>query len=98
MRIFAMIISKELLSFLRSVMLVLVVIYSFTLDVYIAGAGIQIKPRNVVVGYVDETGGGNQPEAQGTGKAKGRFSETDYQSRAGKGDREVQGAEEQNQP
>ena len=58
MRIFAMIISKELLSFLRSVMLVLVVLYSFTLDVYIAGAGIQIKPRNVVVGYVDDTGGG----------------------------------------
>jgi ABC-2 type transport system permease protein len=26
--------------------------------VYIAGSGIQIKPRNVVVGYVDETGGG----------------------------------------
>jgi len=58
MRIFAMIVSKELLSFMRSIMLVLVVIYSFTLDVYIAGAGIQIKPRNVVVGYVDETGGG----------------------------------------
>jgi ABC-2 type transport system permease protein len=58
MRIFAMIISKELLSFLRSVMLVLVVLYSFTVDVYIAGAGIQIKPRNVVVGYVDDTGGG----------------------------------------
>ena len=58
MRIFAMIVSKELLSFLRSVMLVMVILYSFTVDVYIAGAGIQIKPRNVVVGYVDETGGG----------------------------------------
>jgi len=53
-----MIVSKELLSFLRSVMLVVVILYSFTADVYIAGAGIQIKPRNVVVGYVDETGGG----------------------------------------
>lgn len=58
MRIFAMIVSKELLSFLRSIGLVIVVLYSFTLDVYIAGAGIQIKPRNVVVGYVDDTGGG----------------------------------------
>lgn len=58
MRVFAMILSKELLGFLRSTMLVLLVIYFFTADVYIAGAGIQIKPRNVVVGYVDETGGG----------------------------------------
>jgi len=58
MKIFAMIVSKELLSFLRSIGLVLVVLYSFTADVYIAGSGIQIKPRNVVVGYVDATGGG----------------------------------------
>ena len=58
MRIFALIVSKELLSFLRSIGLVLVVLYSFTIDVYIAGSGIQIKPRNVVVGYVDDTGGG----------------------------------------
>jgi ABC-2 type transport system permease protein len=58
MRIFSIIVSKELLSFLRSVMLVLVVLYSFTIDVYVAGEGIQLKPRNVVVGYVDKTGGG----------------------------------------
>ena len=58
MRIFTLIVSKELLSFLRSIGLVAVVLYSFTVDVYIAGAGIQIKPRNVVVGYVDKTGGG----------------------------------------
>jgi len=58
MRIFALIVSKELLSFLRSIALVVVVLYSFTADVYIAGSGIQIKPRNVVIGYVDETGGG----------------------------------------
>ncbi len=57
-RTFMVVLGKELLSFLRSVMLVAVVIYSFTLDIYVAGAGIQIKPRNVVVGYVDETGGG----------------------------------------
>ena len=58
MRIFFIIVSKELLSFLRSVMLVIVVLYSFTIDVYVAASGIQIKPRNVVVGYVDNTGGG----------------------------------------
>lgn len=57
MRIFAMIVSKELLSFLRSIMLVLLVLYFFTADVYTAGAGIEIKPRNVPVGYVDDTNG-----------------------------------------
>ena len=58
MRIFWTIVLKELISFLRSWGLLAVVLYSFTLDVYIAGAGMQIKPRNVAVGYVDETGGG----------------------------------------
>ena len=58
MRIFAIIVSKELLSFLRSVALVIMVLYSFTIDIYVAGSGIQLKPKNVVVGYVDETGGG----------------------------------------
>jgi ABC-2 type transport system permease protein len=58
MRIFWTIVAKELISFLRSWGLLAVVLYSFTLDVYIAGAGMQIKPRNVAVGYVDETGGG----------------------------------------
>lgn len=57
-RTFFVVLGKELLSFLRSVMLVAVVLYSFTFDIYIAGEGIQIKPRNVAVGYVDETGGG----------------------------------------
>ena len=58
MKAFLFTFSKEILSFLRSTMLVLVVLYSFTLDVYIAGAGIEVKPRNVAVGYIDETGGG----------------------------------------
>jgi len=58
MRIFLMIVGKELASFLRSTMLVIVILYSFTADIYIAGAGIQIKPKNVVVGYVDDTSGG----------------------------------------
>ena len=53
MRMFIIIFSKEILSFLRSIMLVVVVLYSFTIDVYMAGSGIQIKPQNVVVGYVD---------------------------------------------
>jgi ABC-2 type transport system permease protein len=57
-RIFLNVLGKEILGFLRAVMLVVVVLYSFTMDVYVAGAGIQLKPRNVTVGYVDETGGG----------------------------------------
>jgi len=57
-RIFMIIFTKEILSFLRSTMLVVVVLYSFTVDIYIAGSGMQIKPRNVAVGYVDYTGGG----------------------------------------
>lgn len=58
MRAFLTVFNKELLGFLRSVGLVAVILYSFTADIYIAGAGIQIKPRNVKVGYVDDTGGG----------------------------------------
>jgi len=57
-RIFFIILGKEIVSFMRSTMLVIVVLYSFTADIYIAGSGIQIKPRNVVIGYVDYTGGG----------------------------------------
>jgi ABC-2 type transport system permease protein len=37
---------------------VAVVLYSFTLDSYIAGKGIEMQAKNVSVGYVDETGGG----------------------------------------
>ncbi len=57
-RIFWAIVGKELLAFIRSWQLVLVVLYSFTMNVYISGSGIEIKPRNVAVGYVDDTGGG----------------------------------------
>ncbi len=57
MRTFWSILAKEFLSFLRSWGLVAVVLYSFTLDVYIAGKGIEVKPRNVSVGYVIEGGG-----------------------------------------
>jgi len=55
---FLSIVAKELLDFLRSWGLVVVVLYSFTVDVYIAGSGMQIEPKNVSVGYVDYTGGG----------------------------------------
>ncbi len=57
MRAFFVIFNKELLSFLRSYGLVLVVLYSFTIDVYIAGEGIRVKPQNVSVGYVDYSNG-----------------------------------------
>ena len=57
MRSFMAILGKELLSFLRSWGLVAVVLYSFTADIYIAGEGIQVKPRHVRIGYVDETSG-----------------------------------------
>ncbi len=58
MRVFKAIFLKEILAFLRSWGLVLVVLYSFTLDIYTAAKGIDIKPRNVSIGYVDMTKGG----------------------------------------
>jgi ABC-2 type transport system permease protein len=42
---------KELISFFRSKGLVLAVLYLFTLDIYIAGEGLEIKPKNVAIGY-----------------------------------------------
>jgi len=56
-RTFLSLVGKELIGFLRSWGLVAVVLYSFTLDIYIAGKGIELQARNVSVGYVDETGG-----------------------------------------
>ncbi len=58
MKSFFTVFSKEIISFMRSIPLVAVILYSFTADIYIAGAGMQIKPRNVVIGYVDNSGGG----------------------------------------
>lgn len=57
-RIFWSIVGKELIAFMRSWQLVVVVLYMFIFEVYIAGSGIEINPRNVAVGYVDETSGG----------------------------------------
>lgn len=56
--VFFTIVLKELKSFMRSAALVAVVLYSFTIDIYVAGEGIDIEPRNVAVGYVDNSGGG----------------------------------------
>ena len=58
MRVFWAVIGKELLSFIRSWQLVFVVLYAFSMEVYIAGSGIELKPRNIAVGYVDTSGGG----------------------------------------
>jgi len=57
-KVFLSIVGKELLDFLRSWGLVAIVLFSFTFDVYVAGSGMQIEPKNVSVGYVDYTGGG----------------------------------------
>jgi ABC-2 type transport system permease protein len=58
MRVFRALVLKELISLVRSWGLVAVVLYSFTLDIYIAGKGIEMQAKNVSVGYVDYTGGG----------------------------------------
>ena len=57
MKAFLSIFIKELITFLRNWGLVLLVLYSFTIDVYIAGEGFEVKPRNVSVGYIDYTDG-----------------------------------------
>ena len=57
MKSFFTVFNKEIISFMRSIALVAVILYSFTADIYIAGAGMQIKPHNVVIGYVDNSGG-----------------------------------------
>jgi len=57
MKSFFTIFTKEIISFMRSIPLVGVILYSFTADIYIAGAGMQIQPRNVVIGYVDNSDG-----------------------------------------
>ncbi|WP_457623590.1 ABC transporter permease [Persephonella sp.] len=57
MKLFTTILFKEILTFLRNWGLVAILIYSFTIDVYIAGQGFEVKPRNVTVGYVDYTDG-----------------------------------------
>jgi ABC-2 type transport system permease protein len=50
---FLAILKKEVLIILRNLVLVSFLIYIFTLDIYLAGIGIKVKPQNVGVGYVD---------------------------------------------
>ena len=57
MRSFFTIISKELLEFLRSYGLVVIVLFSFTLDIYIAGKGISLDAKNISTGVVDYSPG-----------------------------------------
>ncbi len=57
MKAFFTIFLKEIITFLRNWGLVVVLLYSFTLDIYIAGQGFEVKPRNVSVGYVDYSEG-----------------------------------------
>ena len=48
------ILKKEFLIFFRNIGLVIFVLYSFTMDIYIAGKGIKVTPRHVSIGYVNE--------------------------------------------
>ncbi|MCM8804808.1 MAG: ABC transporter permease [Candidatus Omnitrophica bacterium] len=57
MKAFFAVFIKEILTFLRNWGLVIFVLYTFTFEVYIAGNGFELKPRNVSVGYVDYSGG-----------------------------------------
>jgi len=52
MRFFA-IMKKDILILLRNTALMLFLIYIFTMDIYLAGIGIKVKPQHVSVGYVD---------------------------------------------
>ncbi|MCK5293300.1 MAG: ABC transporter permease [Arcobacteraceae bacterium] len=53
MKIFFTIVKKELLVFMRMRGLVFLMIYIFTAEIYIAGAGISLEARNITVGVVD---------------------------------------------
>ncbi|GAB6074902.1 ABC transporter permease [Nautilia lithotrophica] len=56
MKGFYAVFKKEILSFLRNIGLVFFVLYMFTFDIYTAGKGIEIKPKNVSIGYVINSG------------------------------------------
>ncbi len=57
MKAFFTILTKELITFLRNWGLVILLLYAFTIDVYIAGKGFEVKPKNVSIGYVDYSPG-----------------------------------------
>ena len=58
MKPFFSILFKELFSFFRSFGLAFVVIYFFTIEVYIAGSGIETEAKNIAIGIVDKSAGG----------------------------------------
>ena len=53
MKAFIAVFGKELLEFMRLPFLVLLMIYIFTIEIYVAGAGITLEARNISVGVVD---------------------------------------------
>jgi len=57
-KIFITILLKELISFFRSFGLVILVIYFFTAEVYVAATGVEIEAKNVALGVVDKSAGG----------------------------------------
>jgi len=58
MKIFMSIFFKELLAFFRSFGLVILVIYFFTAEVYVAGKGFEVDAKNIPIGVVDKSAGG----------------------------------------
>ena len=58
MKIFMSIFIKELLAFFRSFGLVFMLIYFFSAEVYIAGAGMEIDAKNIPLAIVDKSAGG----------------------------------------
>jgi ABC-2 type transport system permease protein len=58
MKLFFTIFLKEIVGFFRSFGLVLMVIYFFTGEVYVAGNGMEVEAKNVSIGIVDKSAGG----------------------------------------
>ncbi|MEA3372939.1 MAG: ABC transporter permease [Campylobacterota bacterium] len=55
MKAFIAVLGKELLEFMRLPFLVLLILYIFTIEIYVAGAGITLEAKNISVGVVDYT-------------------------------------------
>jgi ABC-2 type transport system permease protein len=53
MKAFMAVLGKELLEFMRMPGLVLLMLYIFTIEIYVAGAGITLEAKNISVGVVD---------------------------------------------
>jgi len=56
---FLTIVYKELLQFFRNYMLLIFIMFAFTMDIHTVGEGIKVQPRNISIGYVDYTRGAN---------------------------------------